>query len=338
MAKMTPGHPETYTGRPQYLKILIDNYKEFRGYKYMSTTFSLEGQTTNPRRWKIGDVTVTKIVEFQSITPIAQAFPKATVAAVLALPWLQPHFLTPEGDGIFSFHALVVDTPAKRIIVDTCVGNDKNRMPWANYHQMQNKFLADLEAAGFPRESFDVVLCTHLHVDHVGWNTILVDGKWVPTFPNARYLLNKTEYEYWMADLNITTEGGWDEVQRLTMSDSIAPIMAAGKIDLVEGIHPVCDEVSLIPTVGHSPGHVSVRIRSRGEEALITGDMTHHPCQLAHIDWGITLDFDSAQAAQTRRDVFADSADRSVLVIGTHWAGATAGRIVRNGDTYRLEC
>jgi glyoxylase-like metal-dependent hydrolase (beta-lactamase superfamily II) len=114
--------------------------------------------------------------------------------------------------------------------------------------------------------------------------------------------------------------------------------MDAGQIDLVEGKHKICDEVTLIPTLGHSAGHVSVRISSRGEEALITGDMTHHPSQLAHVDWGLALDYDPDQATRTRQEVFSDSADRKVLVIGTHWAGVTAGRIMRDGKVFRLEC
>jgi glyoxylase-like metal-dependent hydrolase (beta-lactamase superfamily II) len=294
-------------------------------------------QGTTPRSWKIGDVTITKILEMQMPANITDVFPKATVEAVLALPWLQPHFLTPEGQGIMSMHALVIETPTKRLIVDTCIGNDKNRQPWPHMDQLQNTFLKDLEAAGFARESFDVVLCTHLHVDHVGWNTMLVDGKWVPTFPKARYLLNKTEFEYWKADIGITEEGGWAEVQRKTFADSIKPVVDAGQVDLVEGTYKVCDEVTLVPTLGHSPGHVSVRITSRGEEALITGDMTHHPSQLVHMDWGISLDFDPDLATKTRQQVFADAADRSFLVIGTHWAGVTGGRVVRAGDGYRLE-
>jgi glyoxylase-like metal-dependent hydrolase (beta-lactamase superfamily II) len=269
---------------------------------------------------------------------VTNMFSKATVDAVLALRWLQPHFLTPDGRGIVSIHALVVDTPTKRIVVDTCVGNDKNRLPWEFFTNLQKDFLRDLEGAGFARESFDVVLCTHLHVDHVGWNTMLLNDRWVPTFPNARYLLDKIEYDYWSKPTGVPDVGGWDEVQRKAMLDSVEPVVAAGLVDLVEGTYRVCEEVTLVPTPGHSPGHVSVRIVSRGEEALITGDMSHHPCQLAHPDWGLSIDFDADMATHTRRRVFADSADRSVLVIGTHWAGASAGKIERSGDAFLLEC
>jgi glyoxylase-like metal-dependent hydrolase (beta-lactamase superfamily II) len=113
--------------------------------------------------------------------------------------------------------------------------------------------------------------------------------------------------------------------------------MIAKQVDLVEGVYQVCEEVPLIPTIGHSPGHVSIAIRSRGQEALITGDMTHHPSQLAHLEWGLAIDYDREQAIRTREQVFADVAGRDVLVIGTHWAGATAGKILHDEKVYRLK-
>jgi glyoxylase-like metal-dependent hydrolase (beta-lactamase superfamily II) len=286
--------------------------------------------------WKIGDVTVTKVVELVTTLDVQNMFEMATKEEVIAIPWLQPHFATPEGQIYLSIHGLVVDTPTKRIMVDTCIGNDKSRA-MAVMDNLQTSFLRDLEAGGFKRESFDVVLCTHLHVDHVGWNTMLENGKWVPTFPNARYLLNRTEVKHWgHGGAGAAEDSEWGEVQRATYDDSVQPIFDAGLVDLVDGAHDVCPEVSLVPTVGHSPGHASVRIRSGGQEALITGDMTHHPSQLVHLNWGLGLDYDPAQATRTRGDVFSQAADRSVLVIGTHWAGATAGRIVRDGQVYRL--
>ena len=144
---------------------------------------------------------------------------------------------------------------------------------------MQTGFLKDFEAAGFSRESIDVVLCTHLHIDHVGWNTMLVDGKWVPTFPNARYLMGRAEFDYWKAAPGSTAG------EPAVFADSVQPVWDAGLVDLVASDHQVCPEVSLVPTPGHTIDHVSVRIVSKGEEAVITGDFVHHPCQLAHPDW-----------------------------------------------------
>ena len=142
------------------------------------------------RSWQIGEVTVTKIVEIESEGGATWIIPDAKKEAVLEIDWLQPEFMNAEGDLRFSVHALVIDTPSQRILVDTCVGNDKERLPYKDWHQLQTGFLDDLAEAGFTRDSIDTVLCTHLHVDHVGWNTMLVDGKWIPcllyTSPSPR--------------------------------------------------------------------------------------------------------------------------------------------------------
>jgi glyoxylase-like metal-dependent hydrolase (beta-lactamase superfamily II) len=281
-------------------------------------------------KWRIGQVTVTKIVELEATGGSRFILPQATYEEILPISWLQPHFADERGRLKMSIHALVVETPGRRIVVDTCLGNDKEdrRIPtWNNLHL---PFLADLAAAGFPRESIDTVLCTHLHVDHVGWNTMLADGKWVPTFPQARYLMGRTEFTHWRGQRER------DDMQAV-FADSVAPVFAAGLVDLVETDHRVCDEISLIPTLGHTPGHVSVRISSQGEEALITGDFMHHPCQIARPHWSSTADSDPAEAQRTREYMLADLSSRPVLVIGTHFAGATAGRIVKDGDTYRMD-
>lgn len=172
--------------------------------------------------------------------------------------------------------------------------------------------------------------CTHLHVDHVGWNTMRIEDRWVPTFPNARYLVAEKEFEYWRDQED-------DELNAQVFADSVAPVFDAGLMELVAPEHRICPEVDFVPTHGHTPGHVSVRIRSQGEEALITGDFVHHPCQLAHPEWASSFDFDEAASTATRHRVFSAYADTPTLIIGTHFAGATAGRIVRDGDAYRLE-
>jgi glyoxylase-like metal-dependent hydrolase (beta-lactamase superfamily II) len=280
-------------------------------------------------KWRIGDVTVTKIVEVEAAGGTRFILPQATREAVRPMRWMYPHFMDEEGRLKMSIHALVVEASGRRILVDTCLGNDKTReIPtWSN---RQGPFLNDLAAAGFERSTIDTVLCTHMHVDHVGWNTMLSEGRWVPTFPHARYLLGRLEFEYWSQEES-------NAQQRTVFADSIRPVLDAGLVDLVETNHRLCDEVSLIPTLGHTPGHVSVRISSKGEEALITGDFIHHPCQFARPDWGSQADFDSTLSSQTRRDVFGKLAGQPTLVIGTHFSGPTAGKIVRDGDAFRLE-
>ena len=278
--------------------------------------------------WKIGDVTVTKVVEMETVGGGEWILPDAKPEAVQEIDWLVPQFADEQGKLRFSIHALVVETPRLTIVVDTCVGNDKERMPYRLWHQLQNDFLGDLAAAGFDRMKVDVVLCTHLHVDHVGWNTMLVEDTWVPTFPNARYLLAREEFEHWANDD--------EEFQQTVMSDSVLPVFDAGLVELVDTNHRVCEEVDLVPTLGHTPGHVSVRIRSGGAQALVTGDFVHHPCQMARLHWASSADSDKAEAEATRRRVFAEHADTPTLIIGTHFAGATAGTVVRDGDAYRL--
>lgn len=275
-------------------------------------------------RWQVGDVTITRVVEMEVTGGSRFILPDATPEACRPLTWLQPHFMDAGGKLIMSIHALVVDTGARRIVVDTCIGNDKERsIP--NWSRLQTSFLEDLEAAGYPRQSIDTVLCTHLHVDHVGWNTMLVDGRWVPTFPNARYLLAENEWRYW-------SETDSDPMNAGVLDDSVRPVFEAGQVDLIDWEHRVCDEVTLEPTPGHTPGHVSVHIRSRGEEALITGDCIHHPCQMTRTDWCSSADFDQAMGRETREALLARYAGQDVLVIGTHFATPTAGWVKRRAD------
>jgi glyoxylase-like metal-dependent hydrolase (beta-lactamase superfamily II) len=280
-------------------------------------------------RWQVGQVRVTKVVELEMAGGSRFLLPQATPEEVRKIEWLAPHFADERGRLKLSIHALIIETPTRRILVDTCLGNDKQGRSIPHWNARQGTFLADLAAAGYPAESIDTVLCTHLHVDHVGWNTRLVDGKWVPSFPRARYLFGRKEFEHWQAQ-----EARAD--MRTVFEDSVRPIVEAGLAELVEVDHRLCEEVSLMPTHGHTPGHVSVRIASGGEEAVITGDLAHHPCQMAHPHWNSTADMDPPQAERTRRDFFAGMAGKPVLVIGTHFAGPTAGRVARDGEGFRL--
>lgn len=281
-------------------------------------------------QWQVGDVWITRIVELEIAGGTRFILPDATRDACLELDWMRPHFMDEAGNLVMSVHALVVDTGVRRIVVDTCIGNDKQRsIPiWTN---LQTSFLSDLEAAGYPRESIDTVLCTHLHVDHVGWNTMLVDGRWVPTFPNARYLLAEKEWRHWDAQDD-------DPINENVLDDSVRPVFEAGQVDLVDWEHQVCEEVRLEPTPGHTPGHVSIHIRSRGEEALITGDCIHHPCQMTRTHWCSSADTDQVQGRQTREALLERYADGPVLVIGTHFPTPTAGHVrVREGGGYWLD-
>ncbi len=276
--------------------------------------------------WKVGRVKITRIVEMDLPVP-ATVMPQATAAELRKSAWLYPHFVS-EDDTILklSVHALLVEAPGLKLIVDTCVGNDRPREITGG-EPLATPFLQHLGEAGWSRHAVDAVVCTHLHVDHVGWNTMLENGRWVPTFPNARYLIGRREYDFWSAYD--------DEEQQAMLGDSVKPIVDAGLAALVELDHVISPEIRLTPSTGHTPGHVSVMIESEGERAVITGDMTHHPCQLAHPDWTFG-DNDPKAAALTRSRLFAEWADQTILVIGTHFPAPTAGRVVRDGAAFRF--
>ncbi|MGZ8260717.1 MAG: MBL fold metallo-hydrolase [Caldimonas sp.] len=282
---------------------------------------------TAPLRWRIGHVSVTRIVESSGSSPPGFLFANLGAEQVAAHGWLRPHFATDEGRLIASIHMFVVESRGRTIVVDTCVGNDKPRgLPAWNL--LSGPFLADFAAAGFSPERVDTVVCTHFHSDHVGWNTRLVDGRWVPTFANARYLANRTE----LAHLTSVDEAA----ERQLLVDSVQPVVDAGLVDWVTCDHAVTDEVRLEPTPGHTPGHVSVRIRSQGAEAVITGDLMHHPVQCADPEVCSRFDDDRAQALATRVRFLREQADRDVLVLGTHFAAPTAGWIVSAGESWRF--
>src|SRR6185312_479917 len=186
--------------------------------------------------WRIGQVTITRVVEMELATkyrPESPFIPEATPDALRSTSWLYPHFVNDEGSLLVSIHALLVDAPGLRLVVDTCIGNDRPRA-FVGGRPLSTPFLERFHETGWTRESVDRVLCTHLHVDHVGWNTMLEDGRWVPTFPNARYLIGRQEYDHWKA------EG--EAEQQVILSDSIQPILDANLAEMVELDHVISPE------------------------------------------------------------------------------------------------
>lgn len=281
--------------------------------------------------WQVGAVKVTRVVELEIPVPYNARRPmiaEATPEALRQTPWLYPDFVNEQDQMLLSIHALLVEAPGLRLVVDTCIGNDRPRAITGG-QPLATTFLEAMAEAGWSRESVDAVICTHLHVDHVGWNTMRVDGAWVPTFPNARYLLGRVEFEHWSAEAG--------EENQAILDDSVRPVIDAGLAEFVDMDHRLSPEVRLIPTTGHTPGHVSVVIESEGQTAVITGDMSHHPCQMAHPHWSPSFDSDPKASAVTRARMFAEWADQPVLVIGTHYAAPTAGHVRRDGEAFRFE-
>ncbi|MFD0312857.1 MBL fold metallo-hydrolase [Streptomyces flavalbus] len=283
--------------------------------------------------WTVGGITVHRVDEL----PLPPAtgpwlLPDATPQLVTEEAWLRPHFADADGVLRIDSHSFAFSTGGLRVVVDTGIGNGKQRANPA-WHDLDTGYLDRLTAAGFPPDSVDLVLLTHLHTDHVGWNTRAEGGRWVPTFPRARYLVSRVERDFWAAyDM--------DEPRRQMFRDSVDPVAEAGLLDVVDvgddGAQ-VAPGVWLLPTPGHTPGHLAVRVDGgNGASALISGDCVHHPVQFAHPAIGSCVDIDPPLAERSRRTLLASLADTDTLLMGTHFAPPTAGRVVTRGGAYRL--
>ncbi|MEU7835505.1 MULTISPECIES: MBL fold metallo-hydrolase [unclassified Nonomuraea] len=279
--------------------------------------------------WTVGDITIHRVDEI-ALPPQTGAWllPGATADVVARHAWLRPDFADRDGVLRLVSQSFAISADGLRILVDTGIGNGKTRANPA-WHDLRTGYLDRLVAAGFPPESVDMVILTHLHTDHVGWNTRAEGGEWVPTFPRARYLTSRAERDFWAGcDM--------DEARRQMFRDSVHPIEEAGLLDLVPVPAEVALGVHLVSTPGHTPGHVAVRLTSGGESALITGDCVHHPVQLLYPDIGSCVDIDPEQATATRRALLASLAGTGALVLGTHFPPPTAGRLIADGPAYRL--
>jgi glyoxylase-like metal-dependent hydrolase (beta-lactamase superfamily II) len=284
--------------------------------------------------WKFGDVRITRIQESLGAYPAEEAFQGAMTSVVRQhRAWLAPHFVDDKDRLFVSIHALLVEANGTKIVVDTCIGN--NAPPAFEAMIVANPtFLSDLAAADFDRPSVDYVICTHLHFDHVGWNTIRDGDRFVPTFPNARYIMTRLEFETWRQSLEIQSP---EEAASFYGSyNTIQPLVDAGLLDLVEPGHHVTDGIWLEATPGHSPGHVAVHIDSRDERALITGDLTHHPVQWAEPDWSALSDSDQDQSASTRKRLLREYSDQNIAILGTHYPPPVAGRLITTQSGHRF--
>lgn len=267
---------------------------------------------------KIGAVEVWRILDIHGpfLTP-QDLFPNAGPDVGAIIEDRAPGSIdASSGRLILPVQGFLLKTPTHNILVDSCVGNDKTNPGFPDWDSRSDgRFMAAMTAAGVNPADIDYVLCTHLHVDHVGWNTQLTDGRWVPTFPNARYLMPASD----------------EEAQRLRQNhhytESILPVIAAGQAELVAGEHALGDHVTLVPTPGHTPGHVSVRVQSQGAEALITGDALHTTAQCWHPEWQFKFDADAEQAVTSRKSLLAQCAENNSVVLGNHFALPSIGRV-----------
>ncbi|HXC40887.1 MAG TPA: MBL fold metallo-hydrolase [Burkholderiales bacterium] len=284
----------------------------------------------------LGAVSVVRVPESEN-TPIdaRHLFTTHDLSALEAhRHWLEPRFMDADGRLRMNIQAYVVKTRHHTILVDACVGNDKARQ-YPAFNQMRGPWLQTLAAAGVTPEQVDFVMCTHLHFDHVGWNTRLVDGRWVPTFPNAKYLFARPEWEYWKAEY----EAGREPYG--SFADSVLPVMDAGKGVIVEADHGIDDEVWLEHTPGHTPGHVCVHVggaaggRAAGGRAIMTGDLMHHPIQCAIPHWEVGATAEPEVCTRVRRGFLERNADSGRRILTAHFVAPDGGFIRSAGEHWR---
>jgi glyoxylase-like metal-dependent hydrolase (beta-lactamase superfamily II) len=279
---------------------------------------------------QLGNTTIHRIVEqerpFFEMLMFFPALTKEVLAENRA--WLQPRFMSPKDELVLCIQSYLVQTPHHNILIDTCVGNDKPRArPFWNMMK-SDCFENGLAGTGVSIDKIDFVMCTHLHVDHVGWNTRLENGRWVPTFPKARYVFADRELAYW-------TQRQRDEPAACPwVTDSVLPIVAANRVDIVKSAHAFDELVTLVPTPGHTIDHYSVQVGKPGADALITGDMIHSPLQARYPELGMMSDYDSKQAGQSRRELFGRFCGTPTLMCTAHFPSPSTGRFVRWRDSF----
>ena len=288
--------------------------------------------------WQVGDVRISRIEELMGPLFDPTTFFPDYDAEVMQRhhDWLYPDHLASNGNIVASMHSWLIETAHHNVLVDACIGNDKDRMPFRDWHQMQTPYLDRLAETGVTPEQIDFVLCTHLHVDHVGWNTRLHNGTLVPTFPNASYLFSRVEYEYWKEERDRDGQVAFERVNNKTFDDSALPIMDLAQ--LIEGEHALIDDLLLIkPTPGHTPGSISLCLSSHSQQALFTGDIFHHPIQVYQPEWNSDFCAQPEQARTTRRETLEYCAEEGALMMPAHFGRSHAGRVTCPGGSFSFD-
>jgi glyoxylase-like metal-dependent hydrolase (beta-lactamase superfamily II) len=286
---------------------------------------------------ELGRMRVHKVHEMDSPVPLLSQLPGTTAADMKRLlTWYdQPDEVTSDPETsfmTFSVHSWVIEIDGRTILIDTCCGNHKDRdLP--EVHQLNTDYLGNLKRAGFAPEAIDMVMCTHLHFDHVGWNTRLANGKWVPTFPNARYVFGRRDFEYFK------TDPAGEALHSAAFIDSIVPVMEAGQGDVVDedsiAHREIGNGVWLEPAFGHSPGCCTINAQADGPGGRFWGDVIHHPVQLIRHDLPFAFDTDGAAACKVRKDTMERLADTDTLCFPAHFRRSSAGYVKRDGDAFR---
>lgn len=274
-------------------------------------------------KWTIGDVEIIQIVEMEDNELFSTFIPRASPQEIKKIEWLVPNFADKDGKLKALVQSFLVKSNRKNILIDTCNGNGKKRPNVPTWGNLQTDYLKKFNESGITPESVDIVACTHLHFDHVGWNTKLENGKWVPTFPHAKYLFSRQEYGYW---IKRPKKELIDDINGI--DDSVTPIIEADLAELISDNYQIDSNIRLIPTPGHTPHHISVVIESHGEKVIISGDTLHHPCQIARPEWTTLADTYPAQTVATRKKLLDEIKDTETLLIGSHFANPVAGKVI----------
>jgi glyoxylase-like metal-dependent hydrolase (beta-lactamase superfamily II) len=290
-------------------------------------------------QFRIGDYSVGRIAELQfPAFPAGEFLPAATPEIVAEARRALPGRITDDGKVVMSFHSFVLKTGRHTIMIDTCCGNDKPRPGRDQFNKGKSDYLGGLASLGVKPEEVTHVMCTHLHWDHVGWNTRLVDGKWVPTFPNAKYVMAKREYDFWDGVYAKEKDNPkTDNMHALSFEDSVLPIMRAEKAVLVDDDFELDKGIWLEPCHGHSPGHVVVNVESGGKKGAFIGDVIHHPMQLLFPDLSCRADFDMNASRVSRRALMEKHADTGNIIMPQHFATPSCGTIKSAGNAFRFD-
>jgi glyoxylase-like metal-dependent hydrolase (beta-lactamase superfamily II) len=248
--------------------------------------------------------------------------------------WLVPNYYdVASGKMMSSIHSWVIRTRHHTILIDTCVGNHKPRPNFERFNMLDTPYLDRLQAAGVTPEQVDYVMCTHLHVDHVGWNTRLVDGRWVPTFPNATYVFSQVERDYWDPGKNKDLP----DTAAAIFADSIAPVIDSGQVMTTGMTDTLGDNLLIEPAPGHAPGHVVFRLQDGGDEGVFIGDVMHHPIQVYRPEWSSRFCTDPREAERSRRRVLEQCAECNARVFPAHFGAPHLGWVRRKGAGFRFE-
>ena len=295
----------------------------------------MENQPT-VKTWTIGAVRVTRVEEqlgFASFPPEQYLDGLDRDLLRRHLDWLAPDHYSPQHDRLItSVHSWLIRTDRHVILLDCCAGNHKERPGLPRFHQLDTPFLARLAAAGARPQDIDIVLCTHLHADHVGWNTLLRDGRWVPTFPNARYLFSRIENEH--GDPRRNPAADRDPQRGRAYRDSVLPVIETSQALLLDGSYAIEDAVVVEPAPGHTPGHVVLNVEHQGERALLCGDAVHHPLQVYEPQLNSRFCELPEQARSTRRHLLEQCADSHALLFPGHFGAPHVAAISRNRETF----